>query len=78
VQVIDNLSKVAFTGAEMEAQAEMTTGLTAYASLGLLDSDIKDFDASERNRSRSRRQRGVEFFVAIVRCPLIGTHTPNT
>ncbi|MEP7244264.1 MAG: TonB-dependent receptor, partial [Gammaproteobacteria bacterium] len=43
-QVIDNLSKVELMGAELEVQAQVTRGLSVYTSLGLLDSDIKEFD----------------------------------
>jgi iron complex outermembrane recepter protein len=43
-QVIDNLSKVEMTGAELEVQAQLTRGWSLYTSLGLLDSDIKEFD----------------------------------
>jgi len=43
-QVIDNLKKVEFTGGELEVQAQLTAGWQVYGSLGLLDSDIKDFD----------------------------------
>lgn len=46
VQVIDNLQEVEFTGMELEVQGVLARGLTAYASIGLLDSEIKDFDAS--------------------------------
>jgi iron complex outermembrane recepter protein len=46
VQVIDNLEQVEFTGMELEVQGGLARGLTAYVSLGLLDSDIKDFDSS--------------------------------
>ena len=46
VQVIDNLKEVEFTGMEVEVQGVLAPGLTAYASVGLLDSEIKDFDAS--------------------------------
>jgi len=43
-QVIDNLSKVEFTGAELEVQAQLTRGWSLFGSLGVLDSDIKAFD----------------------------------
>lgn len=43
-QVIDNLSEVEFTGAELEVQAQVTRGWSVYASLAALDSDIKAFD----------------------------------
>lgn len=43
-QVIDNLSEVEFTGMEVELQAQVARGLLVYTSLGLLDSDIKEFD----------------------------------
>jgi iron complex outermembrane recepter protein len=46
VQVIDNLKEVEFTGMELEVQASVARGLTVYASFGLLDSEIKDFDSS--------------------------------
>jgi iron complex outermembrane receptor protein len=45
-QVIDNLSKVDFTGAELEIQAQLTRAWQVYASLGALDSDIRAFDSS--------------------------------
>jgi iron complex outermembrane recepter protein len=45
-QVIDNLSKVQFEGAEIEAQAQVTRGWTVYGSLGLLDSEIDALDPS--------------------------------
>ena len=43
-QVIDNLSKVELTGAELEVQAQIARRWSLYSSLGLLDSDIKEFD----------------------------------
>ncbi|MGH8263180.1 MAG: TonB-dependent receptor, partial [Steroidobacteraceae bacterium] len=43
-QVIDNLSKVEFTGAEVELQAQVTRHWEIDAALGVLDSDIKAFD----------------------------------
>ncbi len=45
-QVIDNLSKVRFEGAEVEAQAQLTRGWMVYGSLGLLDSKIDALDTS--------------------------------
>ena len=45
-QVIDNLKKVEFTGGELEVQAQVTPAWQVYGSLGLLDSDIKEFDSS--------------------------------
>ena len=43
-QVIDNLSKVEFTGAEVEWQAQVTRHWEVDGALGVLDSDIKAFD----------------------------------
>jgi iron complex outermembrane receptor protein len=45
-QVIDNLQKVAFTGGELELQAQLATGWQVYGSLGILDSDIREIDDS--------------------------------
>jgi iron complex outermembrane recepter protein len=43
-QVIDNLDKVEFTGAEIEWQAQATRYWTLLGAIGVLDSDIKAFD----------------------------------
>lgn len=43
-QVIDNLDKVEFTGAELEWQVQATRYWTLLGAVGLLDSDIKAFD----------------------------------
>ena len=43
-QVIDNLDKVEFTGAEVEWQVQATRYWTLLGAVGLLDSDIKAFD----------------------------------
>ena len=45
-QVIDNLDKVEFTGAELEWQVQATRYWTLLGAVGLLDSDIKAFDPS--------------------------------
>lgn len=44
-QVIDNLDQVEFTGAELEWQVQATRYWTLLGAVGLLDSDIKSFDA---------------------------------
>lgn len=43
-QVIDNLDKVEFTGAELEWQVQATRYWTLLGAVGVLDSDIKAFD----------------------------------
>jgi iron complex outermembrane receptor protein len=43
-EVISNLSSVELKGAEIETQAVLTPGWTAYLNVGLLDSNIRDFD----------------------------------
>jgi iron complex outermembrane recepter protein len=43
-QVISNLSSVELKGAEIETQAVLAPGWTAYLNVGLLDSYIRDFD----------------------------------
>jgi iron complex outermembrane recepter protein len=43
-QVISNLSSVELKGAEIETQAVLAPGWTAYFNVGLLDSNIRDFD----------------------------------
>jgi iron complex outermembrane recepter protein len=43
-QVISNLSSVELKGAEIETQAVLAPGWTAYFSVGFLDSYIRDFD----------------------------------
>jgi iron complex outermembrane recepter protein len=43
-QVIDNLKEVEFVGGEIEWQAQVTRAWQVYGSVGLLDSDIRDFD----------------------------------
>jgi len=43
-QVIANLGSVELKGAEIETQAVLATGWTAYLNVGLLDSNIKNFD----------------------------------
>ncbi len=43
-QVIDNLDKVEFTGAEIEWQAQLTRYWTLLGAIGVLDSDIKSLD----------------------------------
>ncbi len=43
-QVIDNLDKVEFTGAEIEWQAQATRYWTLLGSIGVLDSDIESLD----------------------------------
>lgn len=43
-QVIDNLKEVAFVGGEVEWQAQITRAWQIHGSVGLLDSDIRDFD----------------------------------
>lgn len=43
-QVIDNLDKVEFTGAELEWQVQATRYWTLLGAVGLLDSDVKAFD----------------------------------
>jgi iron complex outermembrane receptor protein len=45
-QVIDNLSRVDFTGAELEIEARLTRGWQVNASIGALDSDIRKIDPS--------------------------------
>jgi len=42
-EVISNLSSVVLKGAEIETQAVLTPGWTAYLNVGLLDSSIRDF-----------------------------------
>jgi iron complex outermembrane recepter protein len=43
-QVISNLSSVELKGAEIETQAVLAPGWTAYLNVGFLDSNIRDFD----------------------------------
>jgi iron complex outermembrane receptor protein len=43
-QVIDNLDKVEFTGAELEWQVQATRYWTLLGAVGVLDSDVKAFD----------------------------------
>lgn len=43
-QVIDNLSEVEFVGAELEWQAQVTRAWELHGAIGVLDSDIKEFD----------------------------------
>ncbi|WP_129776497.1 TonB-dependent receptor [Peristeroidobacter soli] len=45
-QVIDNLDKVEFTGAELEWQVQATRYWTLLGAVGLLDTDIKAIDPS--------------------------------
>jgi iron complex outermembrane recepter protein len=74
-QVIDNLDKVEFTGAEIEWQAQVTRYWTLLGAVGLLDSDIKAFDPNltvpaERGNRTPKTQKSTFSLGSQIEIPL--------
>lgn len=74
-QVIDNLDKVEFTGAEIEWQAQATRYWTLLGAIGVLDSDIKSFDPNltvpaERGNRTPKTQKSTFSFGSQLEIPL--------
>lgn len=74
-QVIDNLDKVEFTGAEVEWQVQATRYWTLLGAVGLLDSDIKAFDPTltvpaERGNRTPKTQRSTFSIGSQLEVPL--------
>lgn len=74
-QVIDNLDKVEFTGAELEWQVQATRYWTLLGAVGVLDSDIKAFDPTltvpaERGNRTPKTQRSTFSLGSQLEVPL--------
>jgi iron complex outermembrane receptor protein len=74
-QVIDNLDKVEFTGAELEWQLQATRYWTLLGAVGLLDSDIKSFDPTltvpaERGNRTPKTQKSTFSLGSQLQVPL--------
>jgi iron complex outermembrane receptor protein len=74
-QVIDNLDKVDFTGAELEWQMQATRYWTLLGAVGVLDSDIKAFDPTltvpaERGNRTPKTQRSTFSLGSQLEVPL--------
>lgn len=74
-QVIDNLDKVEFTGAELEWQVQATRYWTLLGAVGLLDSDIEAIDPSltvpaKRGNRTPKTQKSTFSFGSQLEIPL--------